>query len=319
MSDLQYLAEDFSYFDRLTKSVTEPTVARTGNIYQNLDAVTRGFLGAYIEQMGPPEPYSPAFDSKAIQNSEFRSTMHPQGMHPPLRDLKDIRIMELHPGISKDDLNCTLHICSLGFDLPSAPEEGVYWYDRCSFAISRETHDLLWYTALSYVWGAPIFERPLTCNGYQTAITHNLDLALRHVRRSDSPVNLWVDQICINQDDLKEKGQQVNFMSMIYRRSWVTVVWLGEEADSSSDALELMRDFNAVFQYILDESAPDVGFFGRNGLPVPCSQQWQDLKTLLARTWFQRVWVIQEVITFSFACYRMVRLLATPDVTLLLL
>ncbi|KAL2043751.1 hypothetical protein N7G274_003270 [Stereocaulon virgatum] len=295
MSGLQHVAEAFSPFDTLTDSVTEPTVARTGDVYENLRAVTRGFLDAYIEQMGPPELCPQAFENKAIQTPEFRSTMHPQGMHPRLSELKDIRIMELHHGNPKDDLNCTLHVCSLGFDLPPAPEEGLKWNDRCAFAISRETHDLLWYTALSYVWGAPIFERPLTCNGYQTAITHNLDLALRHVRRSDSPVNLWVDQICINQDDLKEKGQQVELMSRIYRRSWVTVVWLGEEANNSSEALESMRDFNAVFQYELNASSPDADFFARNGLPVPGSQQWQDLKSLLARTWFQRVWIIQEV------------------------
>lgn len=319
MSGLQDLTEAFSPFDTLTDSVTEPTVARTGNVYENLDAVTKELLAAYIEKMGPPEPCSPAFAGKAIQTPKSRSTMHPQGMHPPLRDLKDVRILELHSGNSKDDLNCTLHVCSLGFELPPAPEEGLYWYDRCAFAITRENHDLLWYTALSYVWGAPIFERPLTCNGFQTAITVNLDLALRHVRRSDSPVNLWVDQICINQDDLKEKGQQVNLMSRIYRLSWVTVVWLGKEADNSSKALESMRDFNAVFQYLLDESAPDARFFGENRLPVPFSQQWQDLHDLLARPWFQRVWVIQEVITFSVACYCMARPLATPDVSLLLL
>ena len=119
------------------------------------------------------------------------------------------------------------------------------------------------------------------------------------MRQPDSSVNLWVDQICINQDDLKEKGLQVDLMSKLYQRSWVTVVWLGEEADNSSEALESMHDFNAVFQYELDESAPDPDFFSKTRLPVPRSQQWQDLNSLLARPWFQRVWVIQEVISFS--------------------
>ena len=298
MSASQESGPNLSRWDSSAESEIKLSVARAKTVYQNLGAFTKGLLKTYVSDMVATET-SPALP----QEGEFEPpdkfvTMHPPGMHPPLMDLKDIRVLELHAGSFEDELHCTLHVCSLGFDLPPGPEDGSYTRDRLGFAISCEDYTLTWYTALSYVWGPPVFDKPLKCNGIRTAITGNLDLALRHLRQSDSPVNLWVDQISINQDDLKEKGLQVALMSKIYQRSWTTIVWLGEEADNSSEALESMRDFNAVFQYELDESAPNADFFAQHNLPKPGSQQWNDLNRLLARPWFQRVWVIQEVIAF---------------------
>ena len=65
-------------------------------------------------------------------------------VRPPLKHPKDIRVLELHAGSFEDELHCILHVCSLGFDLPPAPEEGAYRHERCAFAISRENQALLW-------------------------------------------------------------------------------------------------------------------------------------------------------------------------------
>lgn len=75
------------------------------------------------------------------------------------------------------------------------------------------------HTALSYVWGNPALVRLIRCNSKPFATTENLDLALRQIRRLDVAVLLWVDQICINQDDLQEKNQQVAIMVTIYQRA----------------------------------------------------------------------------------------------------
>lgn len=107
---------------------------------------------------------------------------------------------------------------------------------------------------------------------------------------------LWVDQICINQDDLKEKSQQVSLMGTIYRWAWSTLVWLGEEADNSIDALRMIVNVPSAFLFQLDERLPDLESFDRLGLPSPDSQQWLYLRKFLSRPWFYRAWIIQEVV-----------------------
>ena len=53
------------------------------------------------------------------------------------------------------------------------------------------------YTALSYVWGdAPVTEE-ISVNGVSFAVTSNLALALRQIRKSFGEVLLWADAICM--------------------------------------------------------------------------------------------------------------------------
>jgi hypothetical protein len=71
-------------------------------------------------------------------------------------------------------------------------------------------------------------------NEHTLKITKSLRSALFYLRKSDEPRTLWVDAICINQNDLKERGDQVRNMGEIYSRTSRTVVWLGpgdEETD----------------------------------------------------------------------------------------
>ncbi|KIM93367.1 hypothetical protein OIDMADRAFT_137977, partial [Oidiodendron maius Zn] len=47
-------------------------------------------------------------------------------------------------------------------------------------------------------------------------ISSNLNLALHHLIEPGQSRNLWVDQICINQNDGSEKDTQVRLMGKIY-------------------------------------------------------------------------------------------------------
>lgn len=72
------------------------------------------------------------------------------------------------------------------------------------------------YTALSYVWGSPEPVNTVTINDNAIPITANLHTALLHVRQESSIVTLWVDALCISQDDKLEKSQQVQMMGDIF-------------------------------------------------------------------------------------------------------
>lgn len=83
------------------------------------------------------------------------------------------------------------------------------------------------YTALSYTWGQRhrtkdvIVETSNRC----IKVTENLHAALVHLR-GRVPVTLWIDAICINQDDIQERSSQVRLMRHIYRGARQVAVWI---------------------------------------------------------------------------------------------
>ncbi|KUJ20755.1 HET-domain-containing protein, partial [Mollisia scopiformis] len=85
------------------------------------------------------------------------------------------------------------------------------------------------YEALSYTWGSPETAAFLHCESGSLPLTLNLVQALLRLRRTDTIRTLWIDQICINQDDEIERGQQVGLMGGIYRGASIVDIWLGEE------------------------------------------------------------------------------------------
>jgi hypothetical protein len=60
-------------------------------------------------------------------------------------------------------------------------------------------------------------------------ITARLMAALSYIARECKTGYIWIDQICINQSDIKERGQQVTLMGQIYSSCSVVLVWLGEQ------------------------------------------------------------------------------------------
>ncbi|KAF2123042.1 heterokaryon incompatibility protein-domain-containing protein [Lophiotrema nucula] len=64
------------------------------------------------------------------------------------------------------------------------------------------------FEALSYVWGAPEFTELIEISGAKRMITRNLSDALRRLRKRNIHRRLWVDALCINQDDVVEKSHR---------------------------------------------------------------------------------------------------------------
>lgn len=96
------------------------------------------------------------------------------------------------------------------------------------------------FAALSYVWGAWSSKNPphtILCEEYPIPITPNCFSALRHLRHQLDKFTVWVDAICIDQENEKEKLHQIPLMRDIYSRAKVSYMWLGKGNDKTDRAM----------------------------------------------------------------------------------
>jgi hypothetical protein len=68
-----------------------------------------------------------------------------------------------------------------------------------------------------------------------------MDIVLPFVHQRE--LMFWVDSICINQEDIDERSRRVRFMNTIYRSVELVAIWLGQAADESELAFDMMRDW----------------------------------------------------------------------------
>ncbi|KAK1752662.1 heterokaryon incompatibility protein-domain-containing protein [Echria macrotheca] len=155
------------------------------------------------------------------------------------------------------------------------------------------------YSALSYVWGDRSQTRTIFLNGTPLPITKNLFAALRQLRRGEEPLELWVDALCINQDDIQERNNQVRMMGDIYKRATEVLMWLGEANDDSHLAAELVDTLFGIGDrraaHLVFDVCKDEGFASR----------FQALDSLLDRQYWEQVWILQEVLLSKrlYVCY----------------
>ena len=173
------------------------------------------------------------------------------------------------------------------------------------------------YEALSYTWGAVkdsftahIVDSHASGQNISTfQIGSNLNCALRHLRYADKPRTMWVDAICINQKNHEERDAQVKRMKHVYSLASRVVVWLGAEANESNISLSTIQYLSDQAEYTMDyrvcasPRAKEPRWFSRV-CPLPYDKKtWSAIISLFGRSWFSRLWVLQEV---QFANHRSV-------------
>ena len=96
------------------------------------------------------------------------------------------------------------------------------------------------FEALSYHWGTdPSRAHSISVDASDLKVTNELHVALLHLRLPARPRKMWIDAICINQDDVTEKSQQVGIMRSIYQKARCTVIWLGPGTPESEKAFAM--------------------------------------------------------------------------------
>jgi hypothetical protein len=83
------------------------------------------------------------------------------------------------------------------------------------------------YEALSYEWKTHEGYDQIRCEFSKISVTRNLLAALNALRYPNESRWLWVDAICINQNDKAEKAKQISIMRDIYAKATSVIVWLG--------------------------------------------------------------------------------------------
>ncbi|KAK4461530.1 heterokaryon incompatibility protein-domain-containing protein [Cladorrhinum samala] len=163
------------------------------------------------------------------------------------------------------------------------------------------------YTCLSYTWGQPKPDYPVSLNGVEFRVRENLHSALFRLRCSDKPLRIWIDAVCINQDDIEEREFQVSIMRHVYSSAANVIAWIGEESGPADKrAVDFAREMAQRVAPWRDykrltpagrEVGPDlVKWIKSTTSKATVNSGWLDLLALISRPWFSRVWIIQEVV-----------------------
>ncbi|KAK3949298.1 heterokaryon incompatibility protein-domain-containing protein [Pseudoneurospora amorphoporcata] len=142
------------------------------------------------------------------------------------------------------------------------------------------------YKALSYEWGLPSDDDPkITIDGHTVRIRKNLHEALKQIKSTIghlSSLRLWVDALCINQNDNTEKSQQVQKMGAIYSGAEQVIAWLGPASNDSDYAIDILNTPGAERWVMAEELDNDP--LGQSAIVSLCD-----------RPYWKRVWIIQEL------------------------
>ncbi|KAI1354707.1 HET-domain-containing protein [Xylaria sp. FL0043] len=194
--------------------------------------------------------------------------------YEPLPSGQSIRMLVLEPGEKTDSLRGTFDVISI-----DSPDFG-----------SHET--------LSYVWGTVAGDHKIFIHsgGVEQAVkvTSNLYQALQRLRLSNKKRSIWVDQICIDQQNFRERSHQIQFMNRLYKHAGHVLVWLGPDKDSIA---------KSTFQYIIEldnifrdeKKAIDFHFAYTRDLETQSRESWVHLDRLMELEWFTRGWIVQEI------------------------
>lgn len=180
--------------------------------------------------------------------------------HEPLPTKGWIRLVTVLPDLESGNIACTLQ----HFDGNAGPE----------------------YVALSYLWGDPTPSHIICINGLPRKIHENLWHFFHRAWQNDMTDYLWIDSICLDQSNHSERNEQVQRMGDIYSQAHHVLSWIGEDPRGA----EALRTMAEVGQHSLwlDEPANLSG-------PVTI-RVWDALTHLFNETYWERVWIFQEVI-----------------------
>ena len=196
-----------------------------------------------------------------------------------------LRLLSIEPGEWSAPLKATLFT----FDRSTAPQ----------------------YAAISYTWGDPTPVQPISINGTAYDVRFNCYYALVQARYHKKRSHLWIDSICINQDDVAEKSAQVAHMDETFSSAHAVYFCVGAH---DGDSLWLCQKFKR-FQTYCTASHIDLPFKELSGRLIEEGEElWDTFKESILNTdpnlrrfaaaynefcdrpYWNRLWTLQEIV-----------------------
>lgn len=182
----------------------------------------------------------------------------------------------------------------------------------------HDVNDCPPFSALSYSWsdanGNGMLCELIHCRGKakrpeawrELLVTKNCLAALNRLRHAQEVLTLWVDAICIDQSNGREKDVQIPLMREIYTSADQVVLWIGESTAHSDEALSFIRDIAqetrkardwgiAISEQPLLRQLMHAAGSGYTQAITAQGGLFGDIFEIFQRSWWKRVWIIQEV------------------------
>jgi len=174
--------------------------------------------------------------------------------YEPLRD-RCIRVLELQPGERADPFRGRFTIKSI---------DGEDKFD-----------------ALSYMWGDASPVDYIIFDGAAIPVAWNLARALGYLRdQQGSEVRrIWIDAVCINQKDDKERGRQVAMMRSVYNKADCVRIWINApDLEEESKAVAALKSFDLGAEELNFGLGDDIKF-------------WEPVKPIFKNEYWNRLWM----------------------------
>jgi hypothetical protein len=191
----------------------------------------------------------------------FEPDEQPSFSHKPLPTTgKEIRLLNIGPGQYNDPLQGYLAVESL--------------------------NSVVDFEALSYVWGPSDPKQLLQLDNQEFYIRPNIHSFLRRLRDPHRPRKLWLDAVCIDQNNINERSHQVSLMRDIYRSCRQCVVWLDDASNRYDEVLDLFSENPVDEEGMQDLNNLVRLLYARNLVDA--------FRAVLTNPYWTRVWMIQE-------------------------
>ncbi|RYN92048.1 hypothetical protein AA0119_g10272 [Alternaria tenuissima] len=206
-------------------------------------------------------------DLRRDKSTSLGPTPLPPFNYEPLPD-RCIRVLELQPGERADPFRGRFTIISI---------DGEDKFD-----------------ALSYMWGDASPVDYIIFDGAAIPVAWNLARALEYLRdQQGSEVHrIWIDAVCINQKDDKERGRQVAMMRSVYNKADCVRIWINApDLEEESKAVAALKSFELGAEGLnFNLGAEELNFGLGDDIKF-----WEPVKPIFKNEYWNRLWIQQEV------------------------
>ncbi|KAF7192010.1 Heterokaryon incompatibility protein 6, OR allele [Pseudocercospora fuligena] len=168
------------------------------------------------------------------------------------------------------------------------------------------------YYAISYAWGDNPGLASIVLDGQEALVPDSAEEALRGILRVISRDDghqatlIWIDAVCINQDDLEEKSHQVAMMGRVYAKAQMVFSWLGPDDGTMSAAIRSFEAFQQQCSQLTDDrhdldylySLPQYECWNLPcmRIPPPATCDLSACVSFFRCKYFTRLWIVQEMV-----------------------